>query len=272
MRGMGLGLAVTALVCSGCTLGDGEGESVEITTTDAAGRTTVVTQEVTQAPEPTDGEVTDAAPTTATLVPTVLDVPGGTRIAFDMPDTWSIVELGTAQRTEPPDPSATLPQQWCLVPADELPAIDGCAGVLLAAGPDWLPGHAGTAYSPRQVEGWHTTPGPLPCPFADDGGIADAATVTSTPDAAAMTEAPTTPDDSEVDLLVTSAEGLPLTTTQSEVNGRTVTYETWRATCSLTEEAAMTPQVWHDLDLGVLVRDYFGSPDTIALVSSLRRG
>ncbi|NLG23010.1 MAG: hypothetical protein GX555_16440 [Actinomycetales bacterium] len=270
MRGLAVGLTVTALACAGCTVGDGEGEPVEITTTDAAGRTTVVTQEVTQAPEPTGGTDGDAAPTTATLVETVLDVPGGARIAFDMPDTWTVVELGAAQRTADPNPGAEPPQLWCLVPPEVRPAIDGCAGILIAAGPDWLPGHAGAAYSPRQVEGWRSTPGPLPCPFGEGGAVADDATVTSTPDTAATTGTPEPPDDSEVDLLVTAAEGLPLTTTQSEVNGRTVTYETWRATCSLTEDVALTPQVWHDLDLGVLVRDFFGSPDAVGLISSLR--
>lgn len=270
MRGLGVGLTVAALACAGCTLDGGEGESVEITTTDAAGRTTVVTQEVTQAPRPTGDDVTDAAPTTATVVETVLDVPGGDRIAFDMPDSWTVVELGPAERTAPPNPGAEAPQQWCLVPPEELPVIDGCAGILLAAGPDWLPGHAGAAYAPRQVNGWRTAPGPIPCPFTEGGGLADEATVTSTPDAAATTAAVETPDESEVDLLVTAAEGMPLTSSQNEVNGRTVSYETWRATCSLTEDVAITPQVWHDIDLGVLVRDYVGSPHTIELIASLR--
>lgn len=271
MRVLCLGVVATALVCAGCT-GDGETEAVEITTTDEAGRTTVVTQEVTEEPEPTGQDTGEAAPTTATLVETTLTVPGGSLIAFDMPDTWTVVELGAPERTAPPDPTAQAPRQWCLVPPDELPAIDGCAGILLAAGPDWLPGHAGAAYSTRQVDGWRSDPAPLPCPFADDGTLADEATATSTPDAVEVTGAPTTPDEAEVDLLITTAEGLPLTTSQSEVNGRMVTYETWRATCSLTEDVAVTPQVWHDLDLGVLVRDYFGSPESVGLVASLREG
>lgn len=274
--GSGAGLAAAALACSGCSGGDGD--TVEITTTDAAGRTTVVTQEVTAAPEPTDSGVTATAPATAELVSTVLEVPGGAQITFDLPDDWTVVELGLAERTAPPNPGAEPPQQWCLVPPEELPAIDGCAGVLLAAGPDWLPGHAGSAYSARQVNGWRSTAGPLPCPFGTDGGIADVSTATATPgavDSAQETggpqgpEAPDEPDPSDVDLLVTSAEGLPLTSTQSEVNGRTVGYETWRATCSLREGVAITPQVWHDLSQGVLIRDFFGSPDTVTVVTSL---
>lgn len=266
MRGWWPGVVVTALLCAGCS-GDG-GETVEVTTTDREGRPTVVTQEVTQTPEPTGA---DAAPATAAMVTTVLDVPGRNPIAFDLPDTWQVQELGVAERTTTPDPESQPPQQWCLVPPEDLPAIDGCAGVLLAAGPDWLPGHAGAAYSVRQEEGWRSTPEPLPCPFGDDGLPADAAEATSTPDDAAVTGGPATPDESEVDLLVTAGDGLPMTSAETEVDGRSVRYETWRVTCSLSE-GSITPQVWHDLDLRVLVRDYFGSPYSFSLVASLREG
>lgn len=265
MRRLGLGVVAAALLCAGCS--GGGSETVEVTTTDQEGRPTVVTQEVTEAPEPTAG--VDAAPATATLVDTVLDVPGGGRIAFDLPDTWTVQELRLAERTAAPDPQAQPPQQWCLVPPEELPAIDGCAGVLIAAGPDWLPGHAGAAYSVRQQEGWRSTSEPLACPFGEDGQPGDLAAATRTPDDATVTAAPTTLDDSEVDLLVTAGDGLPMTSTETEVDGRSVRYETWRVTCSLSE-GAITPQVWHDLELGVLVRDYFGSPYSVALIASLR--
>lgn len=275
MRTVWLGAVVTALLCAGCS-GGGGGETVEVTTTDEAGRPTVVTQEVTEAPEPTGP---DAAPATAALVSTVLDVPGGGRLAFDLPDTWRIEELGLAARTAAPDPDAQPPQQWCLVPDEELPAIDGCAGVLLAAGPDWLPGHAGAAYALRQQEGWRSTPEPLACPFDEDGLPADAVLATSTPDAVGATsepaeeepaeDEPVEQEPSEVDLLVTANDGLPMTSTETEVSGRTVRYETWRVTCSLSE-GSISPQVWHDVDLRVLVRDYFGSPYSVAVVASLR--
>lgn len=265
MRRVWLGVAVTALVCAGCSAGDGE--TMEVTTTDREGRTTVVTQEVTETPEPSAGE--DAAPSTATMVNTVLDVPGGSQIAFDLPDTWTVQELGEAVRTDPPDPQAQPPQQWCLVPPTELPPIDGCAGVLIASGPDWVPGHAGAAYAVRQQEGWRSTAGQLPCPFGEDGLPTDTGVATSTPDAAPVTGAPTTMDDAEVDLLVTENDGFPLTSAETEVDGRSVRYETWRASCSLSE-GSITPQVWHDLELGVLVRDYIGSAYSVALVGSLR--
>ncbi|WP_161958386.1 hypothetical protein [Ornithinimicrobium cavernae] len=259
-----MGTAIGVLLCAGCS--DGEDGSVEVTTTDSAGRTTVVTQEVTEDPEPSPD---DAATTTTTFISAVLEGPEGTGVAFDLPDTWSIQTLGEAERTAAPDPEAVAPVQWCLVPPSAPPAIDGCSGVLVALGPDWLPGHAGAAYSLRQVEGWRSTPGPLSCPLGEEGTPVDVATVTSTPDDVEATADPT-PDDTEVDLLVTAAEGMPLTTTQSEVDGRTVTYETWRAACSLSEDVVIAPQVWQDQDLGVLVRDYFGLPETVVIVESLR--
>lgn len=268
MRGLWAGTVAVALLCAGCS--DDE-VPVEVTTTDSAGRTTVITQEATEEPSPTAAE--DVVPTTVATASTVLEGPG-TRIEFDLPETWTVHELGLAERTQSPDPEDQAPQQWCLVPPSGPPAIDDCAGVLIAAGPDWLPGHAGMAYSLRQVEGWRSTPGPLACPVTDEGEPTDAAVVTATPeedDSVAATEAPA-PDASEVDLLVTASEGMPLTSVESEIDGRTVTYETWRAACSLSEDVVISPQVWHDRDLGVLVRDYFGLPETIMIVESLRAG
>ncbi len=299
MRGLWAGAVTAALLCAGCS---GDDEPVEVTTTDSAGRTTVITQEATE--EPTATEQGDIAQTTAAMVSTLLEGPG-TSVEIDLPEGWTVQELGEAERTLPPDPTDQAPQQWCLVPPSAPPAIDGCSGVLVAVGPDWLPGHAGAAYSLRQVEGWRSTPGALACPVDEDGEPTDAAVVTATPDdeaaddeaadgeagdeaanddnaqdgvaddgltgdGAEATAPPPTPDDSEVDLLVTASEGMPLTSVESEVAGRTVTYETWRATCSLSEGVVISPQVWHDRDLNVLVRDYFGLPTTIAIVESLR--
>lgn len=288
MRGIVVGAATVALLCAGCS--DGEGETVEITTTDSAGQPTVVTQEVTQTPEePEETTDVDAAPTTVDLVAQVFDVPGGTQVALDLPQDWTIEELGEATRTTSPIADAVAPQQWCLVPPNAPPAIDGCSGILLAAGGDWLPGAAGAAYSPRQVDGWRSGPGPLACPFGPDGEPADTALSTATPDGVGATQQPpdgseveasgegseedpgeVTPDDSEVDLLVTAAEGMPLTSVQTQIDGRAVTYETWRASCSLSPEVVIVPQVWHDVDLHVLVRDYFGMPETAVIVESLR--
>lgn len=275
MRGLWAGAVAGALLCAGCS---GDEEPVEVTTTDSAGRTTVITQEATEEPTPSVDE--DGAPTTAAMVSTLLEAPGAS-VEIDLPETWTVQELEEAERTLPPDPAAQAPQQWCLVPPTAPPAIDGCSGVLVAVGPDWLPGHAGAAYSLRQVEGWRSTPGPLACPVDEEGEPTDAAVVTATPgeevadddiadDLAGATAPPPTPDDSEVDLLVTASEGMPLTSVESEVAGRTLTYETWRATCSLSEGVVISPQVWHDRGLNVLVRDYFGLPATISIVESLR--
>lgn len=270
MRRVGVGIVLTAVACVACSSGQSPTDPTAetITMTDEAGHTTVVTQEVTPTPEPTADEG-DAAPPLVEMVPIVLEVPEGGQIAFDMPDTWRVVEMGPAERTDPPDPDAAAPQQWCLEPPEALPAIDGCAGVFVAAGPSWLPGNAGAAYSPRQAEGWHSTPAPMTCPVTEDGQVTDSEAVTAAPDNSESAAAPTE-DEDDLNLLVTASEGMPLTTSESQIQGRTVTYETWRASCTLTPQVAITPQVWHDPELGVLVRDYFGNPDTISLVSSLR--
>ncbi len=271
MRSLWVGAAIGVLLCAGCSDDETEPEQVEITTTDEAGNTTVVTQDATEEPEPSQDDV---AATTATFISAVLKGPGKTSVALDVPQSWQIERLKVAERTAPPDPDDIAPQQWCLVPPSAPPAIDGCSGVLVAVGPDWLPGHAGAAYSLRQVEGWRSVAGPLSCPFQEGGEPSDVTVATADPEEVAEDEvaatAEPTPDESEVDLLVTAAEGMPLTTTQTEVDGRTVTYETWRASCSLSENVVIAPQVWQDQDLGVLVRDYFGQPETVAIVESLR--
>ena len=279
---MVVGAAAVALVCAGCSDSEGETETVEITTTDEAGQPTVVTQQVTKAPP--ESSPADAAPTTVDLVGQVFDTAGGAQIALDLPQDWTIEPLGEAVRTNSPIADAVAPQQWCLVPPNAPPALDGCSGVLLAAGGDWLPGAGGTAYSPRQEDGWRSSTGPLPCPLGPDGEPVDTALTTATPDAVEATAAPdrsgsdsefeapveTTPDESEVDLLITASEGMPLTSVQTSVDGRTLTYETWRASCSLSPDVVITPQVWHDRELDVLIRDYFGIPETAIIVESLR--
>lgn len=273
MRSVWVGVVAVALCCAACS--DDDSAPVEITTTDSAGRTTVVTQEVTQVPPTATDAEGDPGPGAepVAMVATSLEGPDGTAYEVELPETWTVQELAAAERTAAPDETATPPAQWCLTPPSGPPTIDGCAGVLLAAGPDWLPGHAGAAYSLRQVDGWRSSDGPLACPVDQDGAPTDAAVVTATPDGDAPGDSAATtaePDASEVDLLVTAAEGMPLTSVESEVNGRTVTYETWRAACSLSAEVVISPQVWHDRDLGVLVRDYVGLPETIAIVESLR--
>src|SRR5690606_39315589 len=114
-------------------------------------------------------------------VATVLELPDGSSLAFDMPDTWRVEPLPDAVREDSPIADAVAPRQWCLVPSQAPPAIDGCTGVLVAAGPDWLPGPAGTAYSPRQVDGWRSSAGPLACPFVEGGEPADATVADITP-------------------------------------------------------------------------------------------
>lgn len=281
MRSIWVGVVLAGLLCAGCS--DDE-EPVEVTTTDSAGRTTVITQEVTATPTPSPGP--ESAPTTVALTSVVLETSGG-NLEIDLPETWTVQPLPEAERTQAPDAEAQAPQQWCLVPPSPQPTFDGCAGVLVAAGPDWLPGHGGAAYSLRQDEGWRSTPGPIACPVTEDGEPTDAARVTATPDQVDQTQAPgedagdeddaaeigveeLEPDGAEVDLLVTASEGLPLTSVETEVNGRRITYETWRASCTLSETVVIAPQVWHDRELGVLVRDYVGLPDTLGIVESLR--
>lgn len=57
-------------------------------------------------------------------------------------------------------------------------------------------------------------------------------------------------------------------TTQTEVGGLEMGYETWRARCTEGEEA-FTPQLWHVPELNVLVKDYFGQPETITMLETL---
>lgn len=307
MRRMLGGVAVTGLLCVGCSGGE---DTVEITTTDSAGQPTVITQEVTQAPEEPAGDVRPA-PTLAPLEPTSVSAPGGATVAFAMPADWTLEQLGPTSLVEP-QPGSVAPHRWCLVPPADLPAIDDCAGLLLASGPDWLPGGAGAPYAPRQVDGWLSTPGRLLCPVDKEGDLrTDEALVTATPDGVGQTgapegggldaslpgvdeepvdgaeegaaaageedgEAPEEPagdpgDEAEPDLASSESDGRPLTSVRTEVDGREVHYETWRVTCTLSE-FSFTPQLWHDPELDVLVKDYFGRPETALIVDSLGSG
>lgn len=324
-------LAVTGLACASCSGGE---DTVEITTTDSAGQTTVITQEVTEDPDDDAGQ-DRVDPTFAPMEPVTVPVPGGSALTFQMPADWELQELGAASLIEP-QPGSIAPHQWCLVPPADLPLVDGCAGLLIASGPDWLPGGVGQPYVPRQVDGWLSTPGRLLCPVDEEGDLrTDEALVTATPDGVGQTGGPddglTLPDlggeqgdgdsedgadedeaddagegaagdqdgdrdgddggdqngddgdqegddggeqeeeEPEPDLAASDADGRPLTSVRTEVDGRAVHYETWRVNCTLSE-FTFTPQLWHDPELDVLVKDFFGRPETALVVESLGGG
>ena len=84
MRGLWAGAVAGALLCAGCS---GDEEPVEVTTTDSAGRTTVITQEATQEPSSTPED--DVAPTTAAMTSVMLEGPG-TPVELDLPETWTV--------------------------------------------------------------------------------------------------------------------------------------------------------------------------------------
>lgn len=280
--------AVGALLVAGCS--GGEDSPAPVTTTDQAGRTTVITP--TPTPEPTAPD--DAGPTTAvgvemrevTLGPVRMRIPRG----------WEVQEM------------ADLPGSWCLVPQDPLgPAVDGCAGLLVSHG-DPLPGPEGEVFTAGTPDGWTVGSRLQPCPDEDDseadgsepdgsepdGSDGDGAPATSTPqpgstpaagepgaedpeggdpaagdslpgDAAATTAVP---DPLQQDVMVTASDGEALTYLQLELAGHPATYETWRVTCSLSEET-FAPQAWYVPDLELVIRDVLGNPETVLVLESL---
>lgn len=242
------------LVCPACTE---ENQPAPVVTTDQAGRTVVVT------PDPIEDADTDRQTATqpADPVPTTLPVPtaeasGQTqqppeqavlvRVRLDVPGGWTVQDMGepvlATQR-----PGLVPPNQWCLVPPQPVPVLDGCAGVIVAVGGDWLPGAAGEPYAAQQESAWLASTEPLLCPFDPEAAL---------------------DEEGEGNVVVTDAEGAPLTSTTTEVGGLDMRYETWRARCTTTGET-FTPQLWHVPELDVLVKDYFGSPQTVPMLGTL---
>lgn len=230
-----------------------------VTTTDQAGNTVVVTptEAVTESPDETS---VTATPPPEDPVETTLPVPSDTapttgspaeqhvlvRISVDVPGGWTLQDLGDAQPSEPVA-GEVAPHVWCLVPDYFLPEVDGCAGVVVAVGGDWLPGAAGGRYEPGQADGWRWGQEPLLCPFDPEAELAD---------------------DGTGNLAVSEAEGAPLTSSDTEMGGLEMHYETWRVRCTETGES-FSPQLWHVPELNVLVKDYFGSAETLAVLESL---
>jgi hypothetical protein len=253
-------LAVAGLLLAACSgSGDTADPSAPVTTTDLAGNTVVVTptQPVTESPD--DASAT-ATPTTQDAVETTLPVPpdaGPTtgrppqqevlvRVSVEVPGGWSVQDLGEAELAEPVA-GEVAPHRWCLVPDYFVPEVDGCAGLVVSVGGDWLPGAAGGRYEPGQTDGWRFGTEPLLCPFDPEAELAE---------------------DGTGNVVVSDAEGEPLTSRETDVGGLLMRYETWRVRCSETDEA-FSPQMWHVPDLNVLVKDYFGSPDAVAVLESL---
>lgn len=262
-----VGTLTALLLCAGCS---GDDDPLTTTTTDQVGNTVVVTHTAapTEAPDAVDGGPTTASPDP---VPTTLPVPGDgdaapttrppagdagsttaapqhtvlTRVSLQVPGGWTVQDLGEAAAADPV-PGAVAPHRWCLAPPYGVPEVDGCAGVLVAVGGDWLPGAAGQPYAEEQVDGWRWGTEPLLCPFDPEAD----------------------PEAEEPNLVVSDAEGTPLTTADTEVNGMTTHYETWRVRCTTTEDV-FTPQLWHIPELNVLVKDYFGQADTGSVLESL---
>lgn len=178
-----------------------------------------------------------------------------------LPQDWEVIDLGAL--SAPPGPSDLTPaHHWCLVPGYPIPSIDGCAGVTVVLGTDWLPGAGGEPYQAGQPGGWRLPEEPLACPF-HDAPEEDEVDAEAEGDPDAQVE-----EEQDANVVVDLADGTPLTSVESRIGDHLIRYETWRVRCSETNEV-FTPQLWQVRDLGVIVTDYFGSPDTHLLLESL---
>lgn len=249
----------------GCSTGDPDPDPV--VTTAPGGQPVTITP--TPTPEPTEEAEPTAIPTTlpigsdpADAVPTTLPTPSGdaatataeppelsSGVRLDVPAGWTVVALG-ALETAGPEPGTVPPERWCLVPSYPVPEVDGCAGVVLDVGGDWLPGGAGEPYAPNQPFGWRWESEPLLCPFDEDAEL---------------------DEEGEGNVVVADGDGMPLTSAETRVGELLMRYQTWRVRCSTSEEDVFTPQQWQVPGLNVLVTDVFGSPDTLIVLLSLGR-
>lgn len=219
----------------------------------------------TAGPDGTEGTATTGGPA-STEGPDAGEGPGTertvlTRLEFEIPADWEVEDMGDAEAADP-QAGQIPPHLWCLVPPTGLPPIDGCAGVVVAIGGDWLPGAGGSPYRHNQEGAWWSGSGEPACPFgqgAEDEGEAEDAGEGEDGD---QGEAEPT------DVAVTDNDGLPLTSTSTQVGEYVARYETWRVTCQEGGET-FTPQLWHLPELNVLVKDYYGHPDTVAVLHGL---
>ncbi len=162
-----------------------------VTTTDQAGRPTVITPSPSMPADPADpGSADEDTPSTelpwrrVTFADALGAAPGVAPVAgVEVPADWSVTSLPSP--LPPPGEVGEPPMLVCLgpAPADARRLVDGCAGLLLAGGGEWTPGAGGAAYRPGQPDGWLTATDPVPCPALE---IADEDAV-PTPDSASAT-------------------------------------------------------------------------------------
>lgn len=247
--------------------------------------------------EPGNGETEPAPPQTVELYgPDGWDGASGRGVQLEIPGDWTVLDLGevvpggTPAATDDLDaagsdaadsgaeadgsetdisdvsaqgsradaaaddvltPDGQPAWHWCLVPAQEYPALEGCAGLSVAVGGDWLPGQYGLPYAANQAEGWRPTAEPIRCPIAEE----------------ADEEAPDEGEPTDVVEPVPGESG-PLTSDETRIGEHLMRYETWRVTCTESEET-FTPRVWQSRSLNVLVRDYVGIPETVPILISI---
>ncbi len=187
--------------------------------------------------EPTSTDTGTAAPegTTAVLQYAEVQVPAG----------WEVQDMGNFAYeggVQPPDPIP--PHQWCLVPPDAGASLFGCAGVSIALGGDWLPGHNGHKFADDQRHGWYAAAPPALCPFDPEA------------------------DGGEPNHLSTDGDGTPVGRETGQVAGMEAHHLTWEASCQRGGHT-FTPQAWHVPEARVLVKDYLGHEDTGAILGSM---
>lgn len=252
---VGSAVAMAALLL-GCSSSDGEDPQPDDDTGAGTSEPTSGSDEDADPTEDIEDQRPDPEPVAMQVV--VLTGPeGGTSpaVSVEIPQSWTVLDLGPAEQ---PSGSAAdqadlgiAPQQWCLVPAEDIPGLAGCAGIYLAVGGDWLPGEDGAPYAANQAAGWRPTTEPLLCPFdeeaelvADEDGILQGNVVEPV-----------------------AGESAPLTSNESYIGEVLMRYETWRVSCTQTGEH-FTPQVWQSRANATLIRDYLGLPEAITVVTT----
>ncbi|WP_153395148.1 hypothetical protein [Ornithinicoccus halotolerans] len=282
-----------AMLLVACSADEGEPDGPPGAADDEGTATVEPTGDATELPDPVpttlpgpdegsgrdDGEETagpgapggDAATETPGTERTVL-----TRLEFEIPADWEVEDMGEAQAADP-QPGEIPPHQWCLVPPGDLAPVDGCGGVVVAIGGDWLPGASGSRYQPNQAGAWWAGQDEPACPFGEEAGgqrdeDAEGAEGEEGGAGEAAGEAASGEDGAggAVDPAVTANDGLPLTSQTTTVGPHVARYETWRVSCEQSGQT-LTPQLWHLPELNVLVKDYYGHPDTVAVLHGLQR-
>jgi hypothetical protein len=290
---------VAALACAGVLLVgacSGDGEPTTPRLTDPVRTGAEQTGDATQIPDPVAATVTGPGDSSATgdadaaqtgTGATADDQGPGTtrtalpRLSLDIPADWQVEDLGPAQ-SHSARAGQVAPHLWCLVPPEGLAPVDGCGGVVLAVGGDWLPGAGGEPYRPDQAGAWWSGLDEPACPFVQDPGAPEEEEDPEAPEEEDV-EAPGDHDPEPAgdedgpgldaaqppDPAATANDGRPLTSQITAVGERQVRYETWRVSC-LSSGETLTPQLWHFPELNVLVKDYYGHPDTVAVLHGLQ--